>query len=283
MQLPALIPLVFRLGPGWGCIVTFVNSAFSRLCVGVICVVITGTVIRGQTSGVAGRALAGPLMTSSSQNQPPVPPPGAKPTWTVFNYMEARAIAAKDGDPVAIRALVNEAFIHTVFGHAPAPVRDRVLSAELKYRAGQHRTIESKDLVSVINRALDLVDAPKFAHTTLQQVNLYRLLMRQRIPSLGLSASKSTTLSSGMAPVEAAFVAMNLVTQKMLNPDYQRPADEWVKRTNTWLETPRAVTPARRNLDKWSMPAFVNLDRELTTGSRTTAMFIDQILSSAGF
>ena len=54
---------------------------------------------------------------------------------------------------------------------------------------------------------------------------MFRQLMRHMTPSAVGTARRT----QDMSPAETTLIAVHLAFQKLLNPDYQVPADEWVR------------------------------------------------------
>jgi hypothetical protein len=108
---------------------------------------------------------------------------------------------------------------------APESVRKRLANAEEKFRRNDHRTISEAEFVEACNRTAAEFDLPDYARTSGAQVHAFRELLRQMAPSaIGRSGH-----STEMTPAEAVFVALQLASQKVLNPDYQVPPNRWVE------------------------------------------------------
>lgn len=217
------------------------------------------------------------------QNPPkrPMPRSATRRVQTVFDYVEATAKGALTDQPPDVNRYIQEVFRHTVFGNAPTAIRERVVRAEIAFRRGGATGVSAESLVYTINRAADEIGAPGYFATSTQQVNLYRSIMRQFIPDLGRSATRRTTLAQPMSPAEVMFIALNLVTQKLMNPEYQKPLSSWLTRTNTWLETPDAVPPIKLILDPWCQRArrtiLIDLPKDQRDYTDSAMLLLDRL------
>lgn len=148
-----------------------------------------------------------------------------------------KARAAKSGDEAAVRGLADEIFSQFSVGNAPAgltdSVKDRLVRAEVNYRAGRGKGISDAQVVGMVNRLAHEVGAPAFARTDVFEL---RRLKTGLLPytsdlqshALGNAVGRKDPKEPSMSPLEAAYFAGLLVQQKRFNAGYQLTHDEWV-------------------------------------------------------
>ncbi len=161
------------------------------------------------------------------------------------------AMAARGGDPQALRAMTNGILDRFVSIELPAEhsLRDRLFRAESEFRAGRHPSVSEDSAVAAFNEIADLVSAPDWARTNKNQVHVFRVSLKPRIPQLvGRERAQRRLLdiSEQMSPGEAVLVALYLAQGKLTTPEYQVPPDEWVSRIRAAKGANRRHTQGRR-------------------------------------
>lgn len=179
------------------------------------------------------------VMTSvvgSAQVSPQYPTPfsssvSRKSSW---ERLQDNAVAARAGDITSIRSLAREVF--EPFGWANkkelgAQVEERIAQAELAYRSGGHRPISEVDLVRSVNKLAATFGAPEYCKTDLDQVRELRYELSFAVPALISSsdAEPNKAIPSTMSPIEATYVTLSMIHQKLFNRKYQVTSDEWKK------------------------------------------------------
>jgi hypothetical protein len=166
-----------------------------------------------------------------------------------FQHVSDKARTATASRPPTVRALVDEVFDRSLFGGASTQLRDRIYRADLEFRrgthGGTHGAIPEAVLVQSANDLVKAYGAPDFAGTTVAQVRAFREMTRQLVPYLGAENGVQRQLQSAMSPVEAVYVATMLATQKMHNPHFQVPPEEWVAAYHA--KNARGVSRAAQN------------------------------------
>ena len=148
-----------------------------------------------------------------------------------------KARAAKNGDEAAVRGLADEIFNQFELGSAPAgladSIKDRLVRAEVNYRAGGGKGISDAAAVRMVNRLAHEVGAPAFARADVFELRRlktgllpYTSDLQSRAADGGVGHKDANEPS--MSPLEGAYFAMLLVQQKRFNPEYQLTHDEWV-------------------------------------------------------
>jgi hypothetical protein len=142
------------------------------------------------------------------------------------------ALQAKNGDEQSTRRLMGELYGMEGLGAAGddtlAPVTDRVVKAELDFRAGKSKGIDEQNVVRTVNDLADKMGAPPYAHTSRYEVRKLRSRMIRSTPALVQTedekgnSGKAGSISSTLSPVEAFHVTAMMVRQKIFNPDFQQ-------------------------------------------------------------
>jgi hypothetical protein len=166
----------------------------------------------------------------------------------MYTDMEAAAKKAKSNEEQAIRELADAVFNQgapMIPSVASADMKDRLVRAEIKYRNG-HKGVREEDIVKTVNDLADTFDAPAYAKTSRLQVNILRLRLMGAFPSFiaqerdekkkGLKKRVGDTVDPEATPLEAAFITMMMVQQKMLNKDFQKTPEEFASTLNMSLE-----------------------------------------------
>lgn len=148
-----------------------------------------------------------------------------------------KARAAKSGDEAAVRGLADEVFNQVEMGSAPAgladAVKDRLVRAEINYRAGHGKGISDAAAVRMVNRLAHEVGAPAFARTDVFELRRLKAGLLPYTSDLqsrpaGNAVGHKDANEPSMSPLEATYFAALLVQQKRYNPEYQLTHDEWV-------------------------------------------------------
>jgi hypothetical protein len=151
---------------------------------------------------------------------------------------QARLENPSDGN--SVRALIDEILdFPSSFGRIPPIMREiieqRLVDAEINYKLGRTQGIEEKSVVQIVNTLADKLRLSDSARTTLHQVEVLRFSMELSSPDFmppPTSQDESAALSlskTDLSPAQAAHILLVLIDQKILNPDYQLPPEEWEK------------------------------------------------------
>jgi hypothetical protein len=158
----------------------------------------------------------------------------------MFDEIEAKAQQAKDGSANSVRLLVDEIFSTLISSYLPddmsQAMKDRLVRAELKFRHGKKGVGEAR-IVKTINDLADQLGAPEYAKTSPLQVHTLRTIFARRTPSLvapetdetnrGLKKKEGSRLNPKVSPVEAVFLTILMIHQKILNPEWQQTPEEF--------------------------------------------------------
>jgi hypothetical protein len=208
--------------------------------------------------------------------------------------LDIKAVNAQAGDEDSIRSLATGVF--ESFGWANrtqirGQALDRIVKAEMSYRSGQQPAIHEEDLVRSINSLSDALSLPDYARTDMEQVRYLRTSLMVSSPHLvGVisRAQSETKIPSIMSPIEATYVAMSLVHQKLFNPAFQESPVGWLARRQTesiqkWSQTTGASS-RRPKLISTVNPKSANLLRTLTAAlaARSTDVTVDHVLDNLG-
>lgn len=146
--------------------------------------------------------------------------------------------------------LVDDALSCGTFAGSAGSIRERVLRAELAFRAGNAHAISESTLVRAINDMASVAFASEAFKTSGEQVHAFRMMMNPAMPHF-------IGTSDVMSPAEAIFITGFLTQQKLYIPNYtldsQKVADWAASRRSdqTFVDTPE---PPRGALRVSSMP-----------------------------
>lgn len=152
--------------------------------------------------------------------------------------LNEKARAARSGDEAAVRELADEVLGQLNADQAPAgladAIRERLVSAEMRYRAGNGKAISDAKIVRMVNRLAREVGAPAFARTDVfelrrMKTGLLPFTSDLQTREVGGPSGRRNPRELTMAPLEATYFALALVQQKLHNPEYQMTQDEWVQ------------------------------------------------------
>ena len=163
----------------------------------------------------------------------------------LFGQLNEKAKAVKGGDEAPIRHLADEVFRTTGLEKAPAgmldAVKERLVRAEVNYQNGRAQGIPEINVVRVINGLGMKFKAPGYAKTSQYEVRKLRMSVLGLIPNFIANDRSSerqpkaigASINHNMSPMEAAFVTVLLLKQKVSNPEYQVTHAE---RVSQWAE-----------------------------------------------
>ncbi|MFZ3213734.1 MAG: hypothetical protein WA188_19685 [Terriglobales bacterium] len=149
---------------------------------------------------------------------------------TRFGQLDQLAQAAQGSDPGALRNLVVEVFRTAGLQDDQAgSFQDRVVAAELAYRAGQHAAVPEGSIVHGLNQLATTLALPSYAQTSPGQVRRVRVALITLVPHIRTRQveAQGNAFSDRMSPAEAALVTLMLIKQKLDNPDFQVEPSAW--------------------------------------------------------
>ncbi|MGO9208954.1 MAG: hypothetical protein ACLPXM_15860 [Terriglobales bacterium] len=149
---------------------------------------------------------------------------------TRFGQLDQTAQAAQGSDPTALRSLVVEMFRTAgVQDEQAASFQDRIVAAELSYRAGQHAGVPEASIVQTLNQLATTLALPSYAQTSPGQLRRVRMALITLVPHIRVRQveKQGNRISDQMSPAEAALVTLMLIKQKLDNPDFQVPPSVW--------------------------------------------------------
>jgi len=145
---------------------------------------------------------------------------------------------ASQGDEQSLELLAKSILDYPrAFPKPAAPValllQNRLARAELAFRNGKIPGIKESDLVDLVNTYADRLQAPVEARTTESQIRILRMRLLLGTPLLmgtGMAHSDmkiGESISDTLSPMQAFHLLSTLVDQKLINPEYQVPPDDW--------------------------------------------------------
>jgi hypothetical protein len=138
--------------------------------------------------------------------------------------IELKAVKAQAGDEGSVRDLAYSIFERFGWANRDAvrnQVGERITRSELSYRSGQQSPIREEDVVKAFNSLVSRVGAPDYARTSPEQVRYLRTALMMRAPHLVAAAGRRAgerELPRTMSPIEATYVTLSLIHQKLNNP-----------------------------------------------------------------
>lgn len=149
--------------------------------------------------------------------------------------LDEKAKGARGGDLKSIDELANH--IITQYGFfeyhdsAKEAIKERLVSAEVRFQRERIGGIPEGNVARMINSLAAELGAPDFMKTDVQQVRHMRMarmaylpnLINQRVARLGEVSQASThpSVSSVLSPLEAMYIAMDLIYQKLNLEEFQ--------------------------------------------------------------
>lgn len=180
--------------------------------------------------------------------------------------LEEKARKAKGGDEDAVRDVTDQIFY--LYGQVLPPevadeVKERVVRAEIDYQKNRKGGVRETNVVEAVNFLAEKFHAPDFAKTDHRQVKVLRARLKSQAPSFfapdaenkkGLKKKLGEPMNPEVSPLEATGLTLAMLTQKVLNDEYQQTPKEFAIRTcrkASWLEVDRegpayAVVPPRQ-------------------------------------
>jgi hypothetical protein len=170
----------------------------------------------------------------------------------MFQELEEKAKLAQNDNETAISELADSIFKEVGSADIPADVitgiKGRLIRAEKKFRKNK-KGVREENIVRMINELADKFQAPAYAKTSPLQVRLARVELMKYMPSFiaqetrperkGLKKKVGTSINPEVSPLEAAYIAMLLIHQKMLNEQYQQTPDEYTANLHKWRAAAR--------------------------------------------
>lgn len=191
--------------------------------------------------------------------------------------INAKAKAVKGSDREAIRDLTGEIMSQYGWDNAPSAVteslKERLVSAEEDFHKGSHKGISELEVARAVNGFVTKFKTPDYSRTSPSEVREVRgrlltllpdFVGRGRVENGRVQAKTPRSKIAEMSPVEAAYMTMAVVYQKMHNPDFQLTQEE---RRVLWIDkhsrSPRSPTKP---------------DSELTTSQKERQQEMDGVL-----
>jgi hypothetical protein len=143
--------------------------------------------------------------------------------------IEEKAKMARDNVPSHIEDLVDEVFGRSVLSKAAPSIKERVYRNELAFRNNQRSAIAEQRLVRVANERVRRTALPEHMRWGKRQLRMNREETRFFVRHFAGSDPTKGTVSDDMSPLEAVFIAIDLTTQKLFNPEFRVPPEQWEK------------------------------------------------------
>jgi hypothetical protein len=159
---------------------------------------------------------------------------------TPWQKLDVQAKLENPANANSVRALIDEILdFPNSFGHIPPIMREiveqRLMQAEISYKLGRNPGIPEKSLVQIANKLADKFKLPDTERTSLHQVEVLRFGMELSSPNFMTPASTQdgnpgpSPNTADLSPAQATHILLDLISQKMISPDFQLPLEEWEK------------------------------------------------------
>lgn len=165
-------------------------------------------------------------LSAQTQNTKRVNHPGDLP----FSRVNHLASLARSGNTNADVQLVHQLFINVGVSPNIADVfgfTDRIVQAETEFSKGELAPIPDSVLVQAVNNAANTIGAPQWSHTNQQEMRRLRMHMLVLYPQLIADQGRPDAkghyhaLKNTVSPMEAAYIGLTMMYQKIYNPNYQ--------------------------------------------------------------
>jgi hypothetical protein len=150
--------------------------------------------------------------------------------------LDKKAKDARGGDVNSISELADD--IITKYGFfesdasAKEAVKDRLVGAEVRFQRDGSGGIPEENVALMINGLATEFGAPDFMKTDVQQVRHIRVARMAYLPNLINQRVAGRSVSSELSPLEATFVAMDLIYQKLNVEEFQVTPQEFRANVN---------------------------------------------------
>jgi|SRR5579863_2687438 len=156
-----------------------------------------------------------------------------------YTQLDQAASVIKIGDDeTSTRAFADKIFsMPRTFPRIPAPVedvlKDRLVRAEMAFRQGHGPGIQEDNIAQFVNSLAHRLNLPDYGRTSTKQLRVLRMSLILTSPSFmgaGVSWSEmkvGESIKPAMSPLQATHLILTLIEQKLINPEYQVPPEEW--------------------------------------------------------
>lgn len=172
-------------------------------------------------------------------------PHSSVPIRSLYAHLNQNAIRARSGDLAAIRELADQMFTNA---GVPSAVPDAfgltkaIVTSEAAYRSGGQPPLHEQNVVNAVNAFAAAISAPAWTHTSQIEVRAFRMHLMVELPQLFVNRTRSANgqyspASADMSPLEASWIAIGLLRQKVFNSNYQFTDAE--RASQLFLDPPR--------------------------------------------
>jgi hypothetical protein len=210
-------------------------------------------------------------------------PSGNSDRIQAYALVDGAALAAQSNVKEDVNALVDAVFDREQLVRCGNPLRHRVKDAEWRFRQRAQPPTAEHTLVDVANEVLVGAGAPAWARASVEEVHFLRTLLRPELPRLIGTVSIDPRLSDQMSPVEAAFIAMELATGMLWEPDFRDGPDAYLERVRERQLNPpspgarASITIRSRVIVQGVTFDISNLDSHGTVLATAAQRFLDRL------
>jgi len=158
-----------------------------------------------------------------------------KPAQNPLADINAKAKRSKGGDRQSISELADDIFSqYGLLDSIPsvkASIKERLIKAEMNFQKKGGASVREEKIATMINELTTKLGGPEFMKTDAQQVRFLRVARMAQLPDLiNQSQTRRKThksIHSELSPLEAMFIAMDLIYQKLNSDDFQMTPSEF--------------------------------------------------------
>ena len=139
-------------------------------------------------------------------------------------YMRASSANVQE---CSVKAFVNAEFDSYPFRTVNEDIKRRIVKTQLQFARNREAFITEQKVADALNDLVQEFNLPAFAKVNVKQLRLCRMFLLQHAPTVIGATSKDFTIPAAMSPGESMLLVQFVVTQKLINPEFQIGADEW--------------------------------------------------------
>lgn len=212
-----------------------------------------------------------------------------------LDRINKKAKAAKDADKDLVQELTTEVLSQYGWQDAPAgtkeDLKDRIVRNEIKFHKGQGKGISELQVSRVINGLVTKFKTPDYTKTSPSEVREVRgrliaympdFIGRGRVAGGKVIAKKAKSTIEEMSPVEAVYITLAVMHQKIYNPEFHLTQQE---RKALWVEKHKNKASSAPELQPQpgaGQPTARQTETKEALGRAYSAMTLDELTAMPG-
>jgi len=204
-------------------------------------------------------------------------------SMSTMQPIDVLAASVQRGNTADVLNLVEAVFGSSIFAGAPSSIRNRLSASLSLFLNGSKSAIPIGTLANAANSLALSLSLPKFTNTTPDQIQDIRFRLLSTFPHLLAPITVGGKSSfNELSPAAAFFLVDIVIKQKLLNPQFQQPPDQWEPAPP--VTSPSAPTLVIQPPPPSYVSAFLDrVSKEMTDGSSSSAVALGQFLDNASF